>query len=496
MTKINLDGHSKIREWRADPILFVREVFKVEPDAWQKDFLMAFCKRNRVAAKACKGPGKTAVLSWCAWWFLVVFPHPKIAATSITGDNLKDGLWTEMAKWQKKSQFLTQSYVWTATRIYAKHHPETWWMSARAWAKGASAEQQANALAGLHADFILFIIDEAGGVPDAVMAAAEAALANAGTEVNPNSVAKLLICGNPTHLSGPLYRACTSERNLWHVIEITGDPDDPKRSPRISIQWAKEQIAKYGADNPWVLVNVFGKFPPSSINALLGPDEVSAAMRRTVRPEMYNRSAKALGVDVARQGDDRSIIFPRQGIVAFKPKILRVPHLRTVAGHVAQAIQKFNPDGVNVDATGGFGWGVIEPLQEWGYTVNPTEFSNSAFSRQFFNKRTEMLWEMAQWVKKGGCLPNIPELAVELTALTYTFKGDQIFVISKDQIKDEIGVSPDLADGLALTFAVPLVPKNPLDQYRKPQQNTGNPLLDEYGGGPQNNPVDDYNVFN
>lgn len=486
----NLRGHGRIQSWRSDPVLFVREVFGIEPDEWQKDFLTAFCLHNRVAAKACKGPGKTAVLSWCGWWFLTVFPHPKIAATSITGDNLKDGLWTEMSKWQQKSPFLMAAFVWTATRIYAKDHRETWWMSARQWSKGASAEQQANALAGLHADYILFIIDEAGGVPDAVMAAAEAALANAGTEVNPNAVAKLLICGNPTHLSGPLYRACSSERHLWHVIEITGDPYDPKRSPRISIKWAKEQIEKYGSDNPWVLVNVFGKFPPSSINALLGPDDVAAAMKRHYPQTSYINSPKALGVDVARQGDDRSVLFPRQGLVAFKPKILRIPNLRQVAGHVAQSIHKWQPDGVNVDATGGFGYGVIEPLQEWGHTVNEIQFGGTPFSRQFYNKRTEMLWDMAQWVKKGGALPNIPELTVELTALSYTFKEDKLFVISKEQIKDEIGVSPDLADGLALTFAVPLAKRDPLEQYRKPRNS--NPIEDEYGTT-AHNPVEDYN---
>lgn len=486
----NLRGHGRIRTWRTDIVTYVRETFSVEPDEWQVEFLNAFMRGQRTAAKACKGPGKTAVLAWCAWWFLTVFPHPKIAATSITADNLKDGLWTEMSKWQQKSKFLSEAFVWTATRIYAKDHKETWWMSARAWAKGASAEEQANALAGLHADYILFIIDEAGGVPDAVMAAAEAALANAGTEVNPDAIAKLLICGNPTHLSGPLYRACSSERDLWHVIEITGDPNDPKRSPRISIKWAKEQIMKYGEDNPWVLVNVFGKFPPSSINALLGPDEINLAMRRHYPITAYQHSPKALGIDVARQGDDRSVLFPRQGLVAFKPKVLRIPNGRQVAAHAAQSIEKWKPDGVSVDASGGFGYAVIEPLQEWGYAVNEIQFGGTPMSRQFFNRRTEMLWNMAQWVKKGGALPYLPEMVKELTALQYTFKNDQIFVISKEQIKDEIGVSPDLADGLALTFAVPLAKRDPLEAFRKPQNH--DPFEREFGRR-QKETVDDYN---
>ena len=89
------------------------------------------------------------------------------------------------------------------------------------------------------------------------MAAAEAGLA---TDLT-GKKCKILMAGNPTHLEGPLYRASTSERDLWYLREITADPDDPMRTPRVSIQWAREKIAKYGKDNPWVLVNVFGKFP-------------------------------------------------------------------------------------------------------------------------------------------------------------------------------------------------------------------------------------------
>ncbi|MEO7938716.1 MAG: hypothetical protein ABIR55_08840, partial [Burkholderiaceae bacterium] len=267
------EAAASIRAWRADPVKFVRDVFGVEPDLWQIDVLRAFPTAPRQAMKACKGPGKTAVLAMLCWNFLVCYLHPKIAATSITGDNLSDGLWTEMAKWQNKSPMLKAMFTWGKTRIFANDHPETWWMSARSWPRGGDANSQADTLAGLHADNLLFVIDEAGGIPDAVMAAAEAGLANAD---GVDKSAHIVIAGNPTHLEGPLYRACTKERHLWHVTEITSDPDDPKRTPRVSVEWAQQQIEKYGRENPWVLVNVFGRFPPSSMNALLGPDDVSA----------------------------------------------------------------------------------------------------------------------------------------------------------------------------------------------------------------------------
>jgi hypothetical protein len=69
-----------------------------------------------------------------------------------------------------------------------------------------------------------------------------------------------------------------------------------------------------------------------------------------------------------------------------------------------------------------------------------------------------MYFELAKWIKDGGALPDIPDLAEELCATTYTFQGDKFRLDDKDTIKDTIGRSPDLADALALTFAFPVAP--------------------------------------
>lgn len=483
----------QIALWRHDPVQFVRDLFDIEPDEWQKDFLWGYLKNRRIASKACKGPGKTCVLAWCCWHFLVCYYQAEIAATSITGDNLRDGLWKEMSKWQQKSPFLLSAFTWKAERIESNDHKETWWMSARKWSKSASAEQQANTLAGLHAENIMFVLDESGGIPDAVMAAAEAVLANEG------GCKKILQCGNPTHLSGPLYRACTKERSMWHVIEITGDPDDPKRSPRISVQWAREQIQKYGRDNPWVLVNVFGKFPPASMNAVIGPDEVRAAMNRIVHQDSYSGFAKILGVDVALQGDDRTIIFPRQGPVAFRPKILRTPKPREIASTVAHAWEKWGADACFIDNTGGWGSGVISHLEEWGYDPIGVQFASKASDPQYKNKRSEIIWDLANWIRNQGCLPYDEEFVEEATALTYFHNKDQLQIVEKDLIKEELGRSPDLYDGLALTFSYPVRKKTEAERMGLGRKDTGNydPIKREFGGERMRGRDDrDYNPLN
>lgn len=450
----------QIAYWIEHPLDFVREEFNVELEPFQIDAILHFndptCQR--VAMKACKGPGKTAVLAWCAWLFMATRPHTKVAATAISGDNLADNLWTEMAKWQDRSAFLTATFEWTKTRIFARDHPKTWWMSARQWSRTANKEQQANTLAGLHADFLLFILDESGSIPDSVMAAADAGLAT-GVET------KIIQAGNPTELAGPLYRACTLERHLWHVIEITGDPNDPNRCTRVSKQWAQEQIERYGADNPWVLVNVFGKFPPASLNVLLGPDQVSEALSKHHNEDVYNRHAKIIGVDPGRFGGARSVIFPRQGLASFMPVVMRPDRSKkdwtgTLAGRIAQGFDKWGADAIIVDDTGGWGAGVIDALEVAGYPVIPVNFGAAAMDNRYKNRRAEMYFAAAEWVKAGGALPNMPELVREATASHYWFRNGQFQIEEKEQVAVALnGESPDLWDAFCLTHAQPIAPR-------------------------------------
>lgn len=469
-----------IRTWREQPKRFVREVLGATPDAWQDEVLEAAGVRNRIALKASKGPGKSTLLAWLGWWFLLTRLHPKVVVTSISEDNLADGLWAEFAKWQGKSPLLQKAFTWSAERIKSNDHPETWWASARTWPKTADTNEQAKTLAGVHADNVLFLIDEAGGIPDAVVATAEAGLANA--DAAEGREALLAIAGNPTHTSGPLWRACTSERALWWVKEISGDPDDPKRAPRVSKEWARTQIAKYGRDNPWVLVNVFGQFPPGQSNTLIGVEEATAASKRTLQRAHFIQEPRVLGIDVARQGDDRSVLFPRQGRAAMAPKVFRNLDTMDLADRIALFIDKWNPDATFIDQAT-FGIGVVDRLHHLGYRVVGVDFGGKALDgKKFANKRAEMWWLMMEWVRAGGCTPQLDELIGEMSTPTYKFdEHGRLLLEKKVEVKKRTGTSPDLADALALTFAAPVAHaglKAALERRRKHDEDY-DPLGDE-----------------
>ena len=447
--------------WREDPVAFVREAFGVEPDPWQAKVLAEFPKRRRIAMQAAKGPGKTALLAWLIWNFMLN-ENANIAACAIDGNNLKNNLWKELAYWRDKCQWLRDTFAMTAKRIYVPNTPNreyerTWFCEARTWSKSEDERTQALALAGLHSKYCMAVLDESGGMPDAMMVAAKGVLAN--VLDGDGSRGHIVQAGNPTMLSGPLYRAATKERSLWFVVCISGDPDDPDRSPRISKTWAQEQIQKYGRNDPWVLVNVFGQFPPSSFSALIGPDEIRKAIGRHLVAHQYEGAPKTIGTDVARFGDDVTVIWPRQGLASFEPVVMRQSDSTEIAARIGTMQNEWEADALFVDATGGFGAGVIDGLKRMGYDTLEVQFSGKPIEAKFFNKRAEIIWKLVEWIKAGGALPPgeaSEKLLEELTVTNYVFKSDRIALEEKDQIKVKLGRSPDYSDALACTFAFPV----------------------------------------
>ncbi len=436
----------------------VRELFKVTPDEWQDEALALFPKKPRMALIACKGPGKTTALAWMCWNYLVTRPKCKIGAISSTVQNLSDGLWSEMSKWQEKCQFLKETFTWTKTRIFANEFPGIWFMSAKSWPKSASTEEQAKALEGFHADYVMFAIDESGGMTDAVMVSAEAAFSG-------SIECHIVQAGNPSQLSGPLYRAATSSKSMWHCIHITGDPYNPKRSPRVSLDLAHKLISEHGRDNNWVKVTIFGEFPSSSIDALIGQDEVEAAMKRYYREHDIGRVPKIMGIDVARFGDDKSSIAKRQGIQIFPFESRRNIDSLQGASWVNREWESWGADAAFIDATGGFGSGWEDQLRVLGRAPIGIHFSSQAHEKnRFYNKRSEMAWDFVQWIKRGGALPGEnPGLLAALTQTTYTFQNDRMILEPKEIVKAKIGFSPDDFDSAILTFAEPinLQPRTP-----------------------------------
>lgn len=196
-------------------------------------------------------------------------------------------------------------------------------------------------------------------------------------------------------------------------------------------------------------------FSASGDDQLMSLTDVNEACRRHLRKEDYAYAPKVLGVDPARFGGDRSVIFARQGLLAHPPKVYRGIDNMALADKVAQEIERFRPDAVFIDA--GNGAGVIDRLRQLHHDVIEVHFSGHPSHSRYLNKRAEMWFEMRDWLRAGGVIPDLVDLKQDLAAPTYRFTpADKIQLESKDDIKARGLPSPDLGDALALTFAFPI----------------------------------------
>lgn len=200
-------------------------------------------------------------------------------------------------------------------------------------------------------------------------------------------------------------------------------------------------------------------FSAQAENALISLHQVLGSISSHLTEDDVEGSPVIMGVDVARYGDDRSVIFLRKGLLAYQPKIYREVSNMELAGLVAEAIKINKPDLVCIDA--GRGEGVIDRLRQLGHSIVEVNFGGKPMDPHYVNKRAEMWDTMRAWLDRGGKLPDVESLKTELCAPLYSYDNaaNKFALESKDKIKARGLSSPDLADALALTFAYPVSAK-------------------------------------
>lgn len=223
-------------------------------------------------------------------------------------------------------------------------------------------------------------------------------------------------------------------------------------------------------------------FTAAGDNQLINLADIEEASRRVLQFGSVDHAARIIGVDPARFGNDRSVIIRRQGLQAFEPIAFNGIDNMRLAEAVAREINRWKPDAVFVDA--GAGSGVIDRLRQLGHSVMEVNFGGKASDDAYVNKRTQMWFDMRDWISAGGAIPNINSLKIELATPTYGYDAAGKFKLeSKDEIKKRMpgGASPDIADALALTFAAHVSPKSGANLDNRPSyliKNTYDPYAD------------------
>lgn len=479
MTAAHASTDSEVADWLAecyaDPLLYVNTAFPWGsgplaeadgPDTWQVDVLedirdgvLTPGEAIQISVASGHGIGKTALIAWIILWFISTRPNPQIVVTANTSGQLSTKTWREVEKWRKWSVNGYQ-LKWTATRLMHTEAPGTWFASAIPW-----SEHNSEAFAGTHERDVLLVFDEASKIADVIWEVAEGAMTTAG--------AMWIAFGNPTQNTGRFFENTFGRfRHRWRTRSI--DSRTAKMADRKKIrQW----IDDYGEDSDFVRVRVKGVPPRAGIGQLIPTDAVEAAFAREAEELMD--VPLILGVDVARQGDDMSVVAPRRGFLLYPLIKYRIPNLMKLADRVFDVAQDMGADAVCVDATG-MGAGVYDRLVQKNmpnvHGVLVGEAANE--DHRFYNRRAELWWLMREWLTSGpACFPEFDsngnkevELKTDLTNLTYGHDArDRIQLERKEHMKERGLASPDTADALSLTFHTRVV-KRHLDSDRKARQ--------------------------
>lgn len=305
--------------YAGEPVDFVQDIIRAKPDDQQKAMLRSVAENPFTSVRSGHGVGKSAVQAWMIIWWLCTRPFPKVPCTAPTQHQLFDILWAEVSKWLRNNPVLGSSLIWTSEKVYMRGHPEEWFAVARTASKP-------DALQGFHAEHLLYIIDEASGVDDKVFEPILGALSTQG--------ARLFMAGNPTKLTGFFYDSHHKNRAEYSTLHIDG-----RDSARVDKAFIENITRMFGEDSDVFRVRVAGDFPKSLPDSFIPMEWAERASGPVELPERPRRID--LGVDVARYGDDCSVVCPlydrsRQGV----PDIYPHNNITELAGKVIQTVKR------------------------------------------------------------------------------------------------------------------------------------------------------------
>jgi len=434
-----------------DPVTFAAEVLRLTLWDGLTEALEAIRDHDRVAYRAGRKVSKTTGAAAAAiWWSM---RGGKVLVTAPTAATLKDPFWLELETLLGRLPHPPHVPLQPTTPIRMPNHGRI---------VGRQAQKRENLQGPSGADS-LYIIEEASGVRREIVEAIEGNVAGGG---------KILMIGNPTMLSGPYYDAFHAPGTRYHQIHLSSRDSPNVKEDRIVIpglaikEWIEEQEEKHGADSPFVQIHIDGEFPTTGANSVIPLALVEAAERR--HPTTTGDGTLTLGVDVARSGNDESVIQPVRGKRALDPTGYRNQtgptlgrHVITTATNLRQGQEHVT---VNVDVIGvgasAYDY-LVENAPEWIHT-NPINVAEAATAEGYHRLRDQIAFAVREWIEAGGAIPHHPELRTDLIALTYEFTSSGKYkVASKEDLRETLARSPDYGDALALGIYAPPAPPTP-----------------------------------
>ena len=438
--------------YEQQPIEFCQDLLGLKLDTWQEKASEALRDHHFVAIKSGSGVGKSVWISAMASWMLCTKPFSKVPCTAPSKHQLEDVLWGEFYKRIQNSPYMQELVTWTHTKVAVKNYEPSWYAVART-ARVSPDGTIAEGLQGFHAEKnLMFLVDEASGVPDAVFPAMEGALTG--------EDAYAILTGNPTRLSGYFHSIFEDAklRELYKTFTVSCYD-----SSYVEDRYIKMMESRYGKDHPVFQIKVLGEFPDSDVFLIFNVEDVDK-MKNNMFADVgaHNPNVdKEIGVDIGRTVA-KSIACVRQGnkIIEWSERGLRgtTTDVPEIAEWIIALILAYNPSAVKIDAIG-IGAGVYDIVKRlYPKIVHPVIGNippEDSKKSRYVNLRAQGYWELRE------ILPNLyvekpsQMFLDELSDLRYKLKGDKILIESKEEIMKRIGRSPDYVDATVYAFLDP-----------------------------------------
>ena len=429
------------QRYARSPTLFVREVLGVEPLDYQAEFLEAIASGERkISIRSGHGTGKSTAASWAMlWYFLMHYPN-KVVVTAPTSSQLFDALFAEMKRWiNELPKAFHEVLNVKSDRVEHTAAPSEMFISAR-----TSRAETPEALAGVHSEHVMLIVDEASGVPEQVFEAA------AGSMSGHNATTIML--SNPTRSSGTFFESQNRLADSWWTRRWSCVD-----SPLVSDEFIEEMKLRYGEDSNAFRIRVLGEFPQADDDTIIPFHLVETATHRDIEGDSDLPSV--WGLDVSRFGNDKTALCKRQGSVVTEIRSWAGLDLMQTVGRVVAEYEALlpskQPREILVDSIG-LGSGVVDRLREIGLPVRGINVAEApSMGGTYLNLRSELWFKTKAWFEDRACkLPKDDQLVAELTGIRYSFTSSgKMKAESKDEMRKRGLASPDLADALCLTMA-------------------------------------------
>lgn len=453
---------ARTARYGADAVRWVKE--RLRQVAWskQREILGALQHHRRVAVRSCHGVGKSHIAAVAVAHWLDTHPPGEafVVTTAPTAAQVRAILWRYIRRNHKRG------------KLPGRVNQTEWHINDEIVAYGRKpADQDESAFQGIHARYVLVVIDEACGVPEQLWVAADA--------LTTNTDCRILAIGNPDNPAAHFRKVCMPGSG-WHVIGIsafdspnlTGE-EVPEELTRVLVsrEWVEEKAKEWGVDNPLYRSKVLGEFADDAPNQVVRSSDIYAC--RNVADQDYapdDLLPVELGVDVGGGGDE-TVIRERRGVLAGREWRATTDRPEQIAPLILAAIIETGATAVKVDSIG-IGFGVIGELrnaQDRGEHQADIEAVNVAEAAsepdKFMNLRAEIWWSLGRELSASGSwdlsqMANGDTTVAQLLEPRWTVdpKG-RIRVEPKDDIRKRLGRSPDNADALLLAFYSAGVPR-------------------------------------